>query len=127
MAHAPMMGSYGLVNNRVILGSHAHRQARASMAGTRIRDRKVLADLREKAIRRKRPGLLRRGVVLQHDNATPHSANFTQQWLQRYGWEILPHPAHNPDLAPSDSHLFGPLKRHLGGMAFETEDTSSVN
>ncbi|GFN80663.1 histone-lysine N-methyltransferase [Plakobranchus ocellatus] len=27
-----------------------------------------------------------------------------------------------PDLAPSDFHLFGPLKRHLGGMAFETED-----
>ncbi|GFN98134.1 histone-lysine N-methyltransferase SETMAR [Plakobranchus ocellatus] len=25
-------------------------------------------------------------------------------------------------LAPSDFHLFGPLKRHLGGMAFETED-----
>ncbi|GFS26291.1 histone-lysine N-methyltransferase SETMAR [Elysia marginata] len=36
------------------------------------------------AIRRKRPGLLRRGVVLQYDNATPHSANLTQQWLQRY-------------------------------------------
>ncbi|GFO10758.1 histone-lysine N-methyltransferase SETMAR [Plakobranchus ocellatus] len=57
-----------------------------------------------------------------HDNATLHSANLTQQWLQRYGWEILPHPAHSPDLAPSDFHLFGPLKRHLGGMAFETED-----
>ncbi|GFO12178.1 histone-lysine N-methyltransferase SETMAR [Plakobranchus ocellatus] len=59
-------------------------------------------------ILRKRLGLLRRGVVLQHDNATPHSANLTQQWLQRYGWEILPHPAHCPDLAPSDFHLFGP-------------------
>ncbi|GFO13490.1 histone-lysine N-methyltransferase SETMAR [Plakobranchus ocellatus] len=57
-----------------------------------------------------------------HDNATPHSANLTQQWLQRYGWEILPYPAHSQDLAPSDFHLFGPLKRHLGGMAFETED-----
>ncbi|GFN96034.1 transposase [Plakobranchus ocellatus] len=75
-----------------------------------------------KAIRRKRPGLLRRGVVLQHNNATPHSANLTQQWLQRYIWEILPHPAHSPDLAPSGFHLFGPLKCHLGGMAFETED-----
>ncbi|GFO43661.1 histone-lysine N-methyltransferase SETMAR [Plakobranchus ocellatus] len=79
-------------------------------------------DRLKEAIRRKRPGLLRRGVVLQHDNATPHSANLTQQWLQRYGWEILPHPAHSPDLAPSNFHLFGPLKRHLGGMAFETED-----
>ncbi|GFO31745.1 histone-lysine N-methyltransferase SETMAR [Plakobranchus ocellatus] len=45
-----------------------------------------------------------------------------RQWLQRYGWEILPHPAHSPDLAPFDFYLFGPLKRHLGGMAFETED-----
>ncbi|GFS14717.1 histone-lysine N-methyltransferase SETMAR [Elysia marginata] len=72
------------------------------------------------AIRRKKPGLLRRGFVLQHD-ATPHSANLTQQWLQRYGWEILPHSAQNPDLVPSDFHLFGPLKCHLGGMAFETE------
>ncbi|GFN77815.1 histone-lysine N-methyltransferase SETMAR [Plakobranchus ocellatus] len=59
---------------------------------------------------------------LEHDNATPHSTNLTQQWLQRYGWEIHPYPAHSPDLAPSDFHLFEPLKRHLGGMAFETED-----
>ncbi|GFO41538.1 histone-lysine N-methyltransferase SETMAR [Plakobranchus ocellatus] len=79
-------------------------------------------DRLKEAIRRKRPGLLRRGVVLQHDNATPHSANLTQQWLQRYGWEILPHPAHSPDLASSDFHLFEPLKRQLGGMAFKTED-----
>ncbi|GFO00549.1 transposase [Plakobranchus ocellatus] len=34
----------------------------------------------------------------------------------------IPHPAHSPDLAPSDFHLFGHLKRHLGGMAFEAED-----
>ncbi|GFO40464.1 histone-lysine N-methyltransferase SETMAR [Plakobranchus ocellatus] len=46
---------------------------------------------------------------------------FDRKSLQRFGWEILPHPAHSPDLAPSD-FLFGPLKRHLGGMAFETED-----
>ncbi|GFS12688.1 histone-lysine N-methyltransferase SETMAR [Elysia marginata] len=32
------------------------------------------------AIRRKSPELLRRGVVPQHDNATPHSANLIQQW-----------------------------------------------
>ncbi|GFR81633.1 histone-lysine N-methyltransferase SETMAR [Elysia marginata] len=61
------------------------------------------------AIRRKRPGLLRRGVVLQNDNATSHSANITQQWLQRYGMKLLPHPARTPDLASFDFHLFGPL------------------
>ncbi|GFO45461.1 histone-lysine N-methyltransferase SETMAR [Plakobranchus ocellatus] len=84
-------------------------------------------DRLKEAIRRKRPGLLRRGVVHQHDNATPHSANLTQQWLQRYSWEILLHPAHSPDLAPSDFHLFGTLKPHLGGMAFETEDDLIIN
>ncbi|GFR60210.1 histone-lysine N-methyltransferase SETMAR [Elysia marginata] len=65
----------------------------------------TLTSLRD-AIRRKRPGLLRRGVVLQDDNEITHSANLTQQWLQRYGWEILPHPAHSPDLTPSEFHLF---------------------
>ncbi|GFS01794.1 histone-lysine N-methyltransferase SETMAR [Elysia marginata] len=80
----------------------------------------TLVRLRD-AIHLKRPGLLRSGVVLQHDNATRHSANLTQQWLQRNGWELLPPPSHSPDLAPSDFHFFGPLKRHLGGMAFKTE------
>ncbi|GFR96325.1 histone-lysine N-methyltransferase SETMAR [Elysia marginata] len=79
------------------------------------------------AIRRKRPGLLRRGVVLQQGNATPLSANLTQQWLQRCGWEILRHSAHSPDLVPFDFHLFGPLKCHLGGMVFRQMVTSSVN
>ncbi|GFO08680.1 histone-lysine N-methyltransferase SETMAR [Plakobranchus ocellatus] len=63
----------------------------------------------------------------KHNTTTSHDwnsqpANLTLQWLQRYGWEILPHPAHSPDLAPSDFHLFGLLKRHLGRMAFKTED-----
>ena len=81
----------------------------------------TLAKLKE-AIRRKRPGQLRDGVVLLHDNATPHTANLTQQWLQRFGWETLPHPPHSPDLAPSDFHLFGPLKRHLSGLRFDTDE-----
>ncbi|GFO02715.1 histone-lysine N-methyltransferase SETMAR [Plakobranchus ocellatus] len=74
------------------------------------------------AVRRKRPGLLRTGVVLQHDNATPLTAKRTKEWLERYKWDIIPHPAHSPDLAPSDFHLFGPLKRHLEGKKFEDED-----
>ncbi|GFS20046.1 histone-lysine N-methyltransferase SETMAR [Elysia marginata] len=69
----------------------------------------ITVDRLRNAIRRKKLGLLRRGVVLQHDNATFTSANLTQQWLHRYIWETLPHPAHSPDLVPSDFHLFGPL------------------
>ncbi|GFN97104.1 histone-lysine N-methyltransferase SETMAR [Plakobranchus ocellatus] len=74
------------------------------------------------AVRRKRPGLLRSGVVLQHDNATPHTAKSTKEWLERYRWDIIPHPAQSTDLALSDFHLFAPLKRHLGGKKFEDED-----
>ena len=68
----------------------------------------TLDKLRE-ALRRKRPGRLSKGVILQHDNATPHTAKRTQDWLKRYNWETLPHPPHSPDLAPSDFHLFGPF------------------
>jgi hypothetical protein len=25
-------------------------------------------------------------------------------------WNVLPHPPYSPDLAPSDYHLFGPMK-----------------
>ncbi|GFO04758.1 histone-lysine N-methyltransferase SETMAR [Plakobranchus ocellatus] len=64
----------------------------------------------------------RSGVVLQHDNATPHTAKRTKEWLERYRWDIIPHPFHSPDLAPPDFHLYGPLKCHLGGKKFEDED-----
>ncbi|GBO19414.1 hypothetical protein AVEN_202986-1 [Araneus ventricosus] len=37
-------------------------------------------------------------------------------------WSVLQHPPYNPDLAPSDFHLFGPLKQHLGGKHFEDDD-----
>ena len=86
-----------------------------------VRYCETLDRLRE-AVRRKRQGRLREGVILLHDNATPHTANLTKEWFKRYGWEVLPHPPHSPDLAPSDYHLFGPLKRHLSGKRFSTDD-----
>ena len=63
-----------------------------------------------------------RGVILLHDNARPHTAAKTLEWLQKYTWEKLQHPAYSPDLAPSDYHLFGPLKRELSGQKFATDD-----
>jgi hypothetical protein len=47
-----------------------------------------------------------------YDNAHPHTANLTT--LATLGWEILNHPPHSLDLAPSDYHLFGPMKEHVG-------------
>jgi transposase len=44
-----------------------------------------------------------------------------REFLRRYNWEVLDHPPYSPDLAPSDFHLFGTLKKHLGGRRFATD------
>ena len=36
---------------------------------------------------------------------------------------MLPHPPYSPDLAPSDFHLFGPLKDALRGTRFEDDES----
>jgi hypothetical protein len=37
-------------------------------------------------------------------------------------FEVSRHPTYNPDLAPSDFHLFGPLKEHLHGHKFANDE-----
>jgi histone-lysine N-methyltransferase SETMAR len=37
-------------------------------------------------------------------------------------FEDLPHSPYSPDLAPSDIHLFGPLKDSLRGRKFNLDD-----
>jgi histone-lysine N-methyltransferase SETMAR len=73
------------------------------------------------AIKNKRPGLLTRGVLLLHDNARPHTARLTLEAINNLGFELLPHPPCSPDLAPSDYHLFGPMKKALGGQKFASD------
>ncbi|GFN81625.1 raftlin-like [Plakobranchus ocellatus] len=81
------------------------------------------------------PTPMYQGTVVEHEIAISQSglsgARTTTNWemvmqdMGNRGWElacILETPEISPDLAPSDFHLFGPLKRHSGGMAFETED-----
>src|ERR1043165_4048959 len=54
-------------------------------------------------------------ILLQHNNARPHTALRTQEAIHELGWTTLPHPACSPYLAPSDYHLFGKLKEFLRG------------
>ena len=66
------------------------------------------------AIDEKRPELAdRRGVVFYQDNARPHTSIMTRQKLRKLGWEVLVHPPHSLDLAPSDYHLFLALQNFL--------------
>jgi hypothetical protein len=66
----------------------------------------------EEAIWCNRTGLLTKGLraLTLHNNVRPHSAAATANLLNSWGWEILPHPPHSPDLAPSDFHLFPKMK-----------------
>ena len=62
------------------------------------------------------------GVILHHGNARPHTAAQTVQTINNLGWELLPHPPYSPDLAPSDFHLFGPMKEFTRGTKFESDN-----
>ena len=55
--------------------------------------------------------------------AWPHTSRHTTAEIVKIGWEVLPHPPHSPDLAPSDFHLFGPLKEAQRGIHFKDEET----
>ena len=83
----------------------------------------LLANRLKPAIRTKRRGLLSKKVLLQHDNARPHVAKATIETINKLGFEVLEHPAYSPDLAPSDYHLFAPLKDALRGRKFSSDES----
>ncbi|GFX72220.1 histone-lysine N-methyltransferase SETMAR [Trichonephila clavipes] len=75
-----------------------------------------------RSIKNKRPGLLTKGVVLIHDNARPHISRVTQMELDKFKWETLDHPPYSSDMSPCDFPVFGPLKKHLKGKRFNSDD-----
>ena len=81
----------------------------------------LLVRLRE-SIKEKRRGKIRRGVLLQQDNAPVHSSKVAMQSVRDCGFELLPHPPYSPDLAPSDFFLFSKLKKELRGQRCDDDD-----
>ena len=76
-----------------------------------------------------RPGKIHKRPLFLQDNAWIHTAKVSMNKLRELKWQLLPHPAYSPDLAPSDFHLFGPLKDPLHGRRFDSESElkSAVN
>ena len=62
-----------------------------------------------------------RDVLIQHDNARPHTSLRTSEHITKLGLAVLLHPSYSPDLATSDFHLFGPLKDSIRGKHFEND------
>ncbi|KAJ4443691.1 hypothetical protein ANN_05366 [Periplaneta americana] len=60
-------------------------------------------------------------VKLLHDNARPHVAASIREKINTFGWEVLQHLPYSPNLAPSDFHLFGPMKKFVAGHRFATD------
>jgi histone-lysine N-methyltransferase SETMAR len=67
-------------------------------------------------------------MLLQNDNARPHTSLKAREAITKFDWTVLPHPPYSPDLAPSDFHLFGALKNSVRRVKFKTDDnvTSAV-
>ena len=42
--------------------------------------------------------------------------------VERNGYELIPHPAYSPDLAPSDYFLFPNLKKDIRGRHFGSNE-----
>jgi len=60
--------------------------------------------------------------VTIHDNARSHTAAATQNLITTFGWEQFDHPPYNPDLGPSDFHLFLHLKSFLAVRQFHDDN-----
>ena len=59
-------------------------------------------------------------ILLQHDNARPHTSLKTSEAIIKYGWIMLPHLPYSLNLARSHFHPFGALKHAIHSMKFET-------
>ena len=55
------------------------------------------------------------------DDARVHTTKVSMAKLHELKWQSLLHPAYSPDLAPSNFHLFGPLKDPFHGRRFGRE------
>ena len=81
-----------------------------------------LLDQLRTAICEKCRGKLSKGVLLQQDNARVHTCKVAMDAVERNGYELIPHPAYSPDLAPSDFFLFPNLKKDIRGLHFRSDE-----
>jgi hypothetical protein len=57
------------------------------------------------------------------DNARPHTAKMTWQFMEQNSMQREPRPAYSPDLAAPDFYFFGHAKQLLSGCQFADQDS----
>jgi transposase len=57
---------------------------------------------------------------VRHDNARPHASGAVSEILEKFGWQMLPHPLYSHDMSPPDFDLFPKLKKPLRGKRFSS-------
>jgi len=65
-------------------------------------------------------------MLIQHDNARPHTSLRTQEAITKFVWIVLPHPPSPPIIMIWRRPIFiffGPLKNALRGTSFENDDS----
>jgi histone-lysine N-methyltransferase SETMAR len=73
--------------------------------------------------RRTQVGRTNQQLIVHADNARPHRARMTSQFMEQNLMQRAPHPAYSPDLAPSNFYLFGYVKQLLSGCQFADQDS----
>jgi len=53
-------------------------------------------------------------------NARPHASGALSEFLEKYGWQVLPYPPYRPDMSPPAFDLFPKLKKALRGKRFRS-------
>jgi len=62
-------------------------------------------------LKKKHPHLAKKKVLFHQDNAWVHTCPALIAKFNEFRYELLPHPAYSPDLAPCDYFLFPNLKK----------------
>jgi len=53
-------------------------------------------------------------------NGRPHTSGAVSEILEKYVWQVLPHPTYSPDMNLSAFYLFPKLKKPLRGKRFRS-------
>jgi hypothetical protein len=78
-----------------------------------------------KQVMNERPKSGLRDIIIHHDNARPHNAQLTTDYLKEKV-KIMPHSPYSPGITLCDFWLFGELKKNLRGRRFGTEELDAA-